>query len=172
MPERFARLAILNTWLHHDGFEYTDAIRSWHEVSQDPARAGGDMPAGRVVAGYVRQHGGRDVEAVQAAYDAPFTGIESKAGPRRFPWCLPFAQPVEGNAEDQARCFQALKSWDKPAHLIFGALDPIFTPAWGERWAGMIPNATFDTIDGAGHFLQDSHGEDVVEVMLRRIAGE
>ena len=29
-PDRFARLAILNTWLHHDGFEYTPATnRHW-----------------------------------------------------------------------------------------------------------------------------------------------
>ena len=29
-PDRFARLAILNTWLHHDGFDYTPATnRHW-----------------------------------------------------------------------------------------------------------------------------------------------
>ena len=29
MSERFSRLVIMNTWLHHDGYEYTTAIRNW-----------------------------------------------------------------------------------------------------------------------------------------------
>jgi hypothetical protein len=31
MPERFSRLVIMNTWLHHEGYEYSDAIRSWNQ---------------------------------------------------------------------------------------------------------------------------------------------
>lgn len=30
MPDRFARLIILNTWLHHDGHKYTQALRDWN----------------------------------------------------------------------------------------------------------------------------------------------
>ena len=30
MPERFERLVIMNTWLHHEGYEYSDGIRNWH----------------------------------------------------------------------------------------------------------------------------------------------
>lgn len=172
MPQRFARLVILNTWLHHEGFEYSEAIRNWREASQDPARLGGDMPTGRMLANYVQNHGGGDLEAVERAYDAPFTGPGSKGGARRFPWCLPFAQPAEGNAADQQRCYDALSQLGKPAHLIFGDRDRIFTPAWGRAWSDSIPGATFDTVEGAGHFLQESHGEQVAGVMLRRIAGE
>lgn len=29
MPDRFARLVIMNTWLHHDEYEYTPAITNW-----------------------------------------------------------------------------------------------------------------------------------------------
>ncbi len=29
MPERFSRLVIMNTWLHHDEYEYTPAITNW-----------------------------------------------------------------------------------------------------------------------------------------------
>jgi hypothetical protein len=29
MPERFSRLVIMNTWLHHEGYEYTPAIQNW-----------------------------------------------------------------------------------------------------------------------------------------------
>jgi pimeloyl-ACP methyl ester carboxylesterase len=36
----------------------------------------------------------------------------------------------------------------------------------------MFSQATFDEIEGAGHFLQESHGEQVVEILLKRIAEE
>ncbi len=172
MPERFARLVIMNTWLHHDGHEYTEAIRRWREASQNPAQLGGDMPTGDMLAGYAQVFGGRDVEAVRAAYAAPFTGPATKAGARRFPWLLPFAQPIEGNAADQARCFEALTRWAKPAHFIFGERDAIFTPEWARRWSGLIPGSTLDLIEGAGHFLPESHGELVAETILARIAAE
>ncbi|MDA9679975.1 alpha/beta fold hydrolase [Gammaproteobacteria bacterium] len=31
MPERFSRLTIMNTWLHHAEYEYSAAIRNWNE---------------------------------------------------------------------------------------------------------------------------------------------
>ena len=34
MPERFDRLVILNTWPHHEGFVYTEALQEWHNISQ------------------------------------------------------------------------------------------------------------------------------------------
>ena len=30
MPERFARLVVMNTWLHHDGYDYSPALRRWN----------------------------------------------------------------------------------------------------------------------------------------------
>jgi haloalkane dehalogenase len=49
-PQRFARLFVLNTWLHHDDFVYGTGIRAWRANAVDPARLGGDMPCGRIVA--------------------------------------------------------------------------------------------------------------------------
>ena len=34
MPDRFSRLIILNTWLHHDGYSYTQALLDWNARSQ------------------------------------------------------------------------------------------------------------------------------------------
>jgi pimeloyl-ACP methyl ester carboxylesterase len=103
---------------------------------------------------------------------APDQGsVKAKAGARRFPWCIPFAEPEAGAAERQAQAFDALKNWSKPVNVIFGADDPIFTPAWGEKWAGMIPGATFDTVDRAGHFCQEDAGEDIVARLFKRITG-
>jgi hypothetical protein len=76
-------------------------------MATDPARLGGDMPTGRIVAGTLRRPG-HDLAAVAALYDAPFPDARYKAGARRFPWCIPFAEPAAGNAADQERCFRAL----------------------------------------------------------------
>ncbi len=171
MPQRFERLVILNTWLHHDAFDYPPAIRFWRDAATHRAWlrwTGGDLPCGAIVAGALARPV-TDPASVQAAYDAPFTDAgRSKAGARRFPWCLPFAEPQAGNALDQTRCFEALRNWRKPAHLIFGDADQIFTADWGRAWAAQIPGATFDLIPGAGHFVQEEAGEEIVAKFLDR----
>lgn len=170
-PERFSRIAILNTWLHHEGFEYSPAVRGWRAAATDPTKLGGDMPCGRIVAGTLRRPG-HDLEAVRAAYDAPFPDARHKAGARRFPWCLPFAEPEAGNAKDQQRCFEALPRLGKPVHFVFGDADPIFPFEGAERWAGGVPGATLDRIAGAGHFLQQDAPEELAATLLRRIGSD
>ena len=34
LTDRFDRLIILSTWLHHDGYEYTQALQRWNVSSQ------------------------------------------------------------------------------------------------------------------------------------------
>lgn len=187
MPARFARLAILNTWLHSDAYVYSPMTQYWREAATHPlwlAWTKGAFPAGAMMAMGV----GRpldiaalsqsaavsgfdaDVSDIERAYEAPFPpGGASRAGPRRLPWLLPFAEPEAGAADEQARCFEALKSWRKPAHFIFGANDGAFTPAWGRSWAATIPGATFDEVD-AGHFVQEDAAEDAVSIFLARAA--
>jgi haloalkane dehalogenase len=167
MPERFERLVILNTWLHHEGFEYSPGIRNWREMALDPARLGGDMPTGAIVAGSLMRDG-HDKAAVFAAYAAPFPSAQHKAGARRFPFCIPFGEPAAGQADLQARDFAALPLLSIPKHVIFGDADTIFTAGWGREWAKQL-SATFDAIPGAGHFVQEDAGEDVVAAFLARV---
>ncbi len=101
-PDRYARLFIFNTWLHHDAYEYGEGIRWWHEAAVDPERFGADMPTGAIVAGTMRRPD-VDAESVRKAFDAPFTSEASKAGARRLPACLPFADPLLGDAALQQR---------------------------------------------------------------------
>ena len=35
MEERFSRLVIMNTWLHHEEYEYSDAIIKWNKNWQE-----------------------------------------------------------------------------------------------------------------------------------------
>ncbi|MCH8007960.1 MAG: alpha/beta fold hydrolase [Chloroflexi bacterium] len=175
MPERFERLLIMNTWLHHDDFEYTEPIRNWNAAWHD----GGSMVEAQgcglimqiTLNRWPRGTSPLSDEEAFAAYEAPFPDRESKAGPRRFPLCLPFDNPEDSNASVQAEDFEALRSWSKPAHFIWGTADDIFTEAWGRKWAGMYDQATFDGLE-AGHFLQETHGPEIVETLLRRIGEE
>ena len=167
MPGRFARLVIANTWLHHEGYEYTPGIRGWRAAATDPNKLGGDMPTGRIVAGSLRRTG-HDREAVARAYDAPFSGFASKAGARRFPFCIPFAEPEAGNAADQQRCFNALLQYPYPVHFAFGDADEVFDWSWAERWHARVAGSTLDRIAGAGHFVQEDASDDLTDVILRR----
>lgn len=170
MPDRFERLVIMNTWLHHADYAYSPAIRFWRESATNPmwlGWTGGDLPCGAIVAGSI----GRpdvDRELARRAYDAPFESAAAKAGARRFPWCIPLGEPEAGNAADQERCFNALLTWAKPVHFIFGDRDPIFTADWGRNWSDMIAGSTFDTVEGASHFLQEEAGEEIVAAFLAR----
>ena len=84
---------------------------------------------------------------------------------------LPFAQPEAEAANRQAATFDVLASWNKPAHVIFGDQDSIFTVDWGRKFAAHIPGATFDTVEGAGHFVQET-GAPLAELILRWISEE
>jgi haloalkane dehalogenase len=173
MPERISRLAILNTWLHHDSYIYGPGIRAWREAATNRhwlAWMRHDLPVGTIVRrSCVRRVD--DIVALERAYEAPYEGsAKAKAGARRFPWCIPFAEPDAGAAVRQAQAFDSLKRWSKPVHVIFGADDPIFPPAWGKQWANLIPGATFDTIERAGHFCQEDAGAEIVTRLLERAA--
>ena len=113
-----------------------------------------------------------EADAVRRAYDAPFDGLgrAGHAGPRRFPLSIPL-DPDPGEAgRTQAAQFAALLGWTKPIHFIWGGADNIFTEAWGRSWAAQYPQASFDLLPEAGHFLQDTHGADIVDIFLKRVA--
>lgn len=159
-PDRYVRLFILNTWLHDDTFLYDEGVRWWRQAALDPGQLGGDMPTGVIVAGTMHRPD-VDKARVVAAFDAPFTDEASKAGARRFPFCIPFGEPELGEGARQAAARATLRDWDVPKHLIWGDADPIFTWDWGQQWAAEL-GATLDRIEGASHFLQLEAGADCV----------
>lgn len=191
MPERFSRLVIMNTWLHHADYQYTAALRQWNQSW----KAGGffdlNVPERltigsfmMIACGFIEQQeliahvaGGAalplttEQEAVRRGYSAPFEGLgrAGLAGVRRFPLSLPFDNPEGGNAEAQARHFEVLKGWRGPLHFIWGGRDDVFTEEWGRRWASHYPKATFDLLPEARHFLQETHGGKIAEIFLRRL---
>jgi haloalkane dehalogenase len=190
MPARFSRLVIMNTWLHHDGYEYSPAIRNWIRQNQAgglfrdnvPERFGwgtlmvvGTRRADPQQALFPLLQGGTvslpaDAEAVRRGYDAPFAGLGDAGvtGPRQFPLSIPVHDHARGNADAQAAVFDVVNATQLPVHFVWGLADDVFTGEWGRSWCERIPHATWDAFDDAAHFLQDTHGERIAEIVLSR----
>jgi len=154
MPDRFERLIVMNTWLHHEEYEYTDALRGWNVRSQSRDFTQFVLPP-----------------LADPAYRAPFDSQQATAGALRWPWMLPFAQPEEGAAQRQERAFNALANWNEPAHFFFGDQDQVFTVDWGRKFSAHVPGSTFDVIEGASHFVQET-GEPLAKLIMQRIGEE
>ncbi len=52
---------------------------------------------------------------------------------------------------------------------MFGDADPIFPAGWGERWSGLIPGATLERSEGAGHFVHEEAGPELAARILERV---
>lgn len=194
MPERFSRLVIMNTWLHHAEYEYSPGIQNW--ITQNlpggifrdnvPSKTNWGtlmaMSTGRIAPQdslFVELNGGApeyspEAAKVKYAYDAPFAGLGDNAvtGPRRFPLSIPFHDPVAGNAVEQEKHFAIVNSTSLPIHFIWGDADNVFTVEWGKKWHSLIPHSTFDVMEGAAHFLQDSHGPQIVKRFVELLRAE
>ncbi len=190
MPERFARLIIMNTWLHHPEFEYSPAIRNWFTNWQEGGRFHRPQPdvglllvlsaglAGPDVI-FPALSDGRDPDlsgraaTMYRGFSAPYRGLPDEAfnGYRRFPLSIPAVSYDNGNGAAQTLHYRLLLDWSKPVHFVWGCADDVFTEAWGRTWAGRL-NASFDPIEDAGHFLQNTHGDAVVDHILKRIGEE
>ena len=187
MPDRFDRLIIMNTWLHHPGYAYSEAItnwnRNWHEgglfhrerpdigllLVLDAGLASRETVFGAIVEGKDPNLKGK-AQDLYHAFSAPYRGQPDNAfnGFRRFPLSIPLDSYDNGNAAAQTHHYETLLQWSKHVHFIWGCKDAVFNEAWGRAWADRM-HATFDPIADAGHFLQNSHGPAVVEHILRRI---
>jgi haloalkane dehalogenase len=184
MPERFSRVVIMNTWLHHEGYEYTAGIRQWIEQWSpgglfetnvpDKFTLGGlmAMATDRIspqdsifvaITGGTPEYTGEAAD-VQKAYDAPFAGlgVAGIAGPRRFPMSIPLHDPISGDAVNQELNFAKINALTIPVNFLWGTEDTVFVTEWGKKWSSLIPHSTFDEIAGARHFLQDTHAEEIV----------
>jgi haloalkane dehalogenase len=186
MPGRFARLVIMNTWLHHPDYVYTTALRDWNRMWHAGGRFAREKPdmglmmamtAGLVEPAAALSAFATGVEppmsaraaAMCRAYRAPVAGLADAGynGMRRFPLSLPFDNAANGNAAMQTHCYDRLLAWNKPVHFIWGCRDEVFPETWGRAWAERM-GASFDAIVDAGHFLQNTHGREVADIILRR----
>jgi len=184
MPERFDHLVIMNTWLHHPEYEYSDAIRNWNQNWHEGGRfcrpepdvglllvlsggyAGAEVIFPALTEGKDPQLTGKAAD-VYRGFSAPYKGLpdEGYNGFRRFPLSIPVDSYDNGNGAAQTLHYRTLLVWEKGVHFIWGCSDDVFNEAWGRKWAGQMA-ARFDGIAEAGHFLQNTHGARVVQLIL------
>ena len=159
-PDLVNRLVILNTGVGA-GRPPSDAWLRFREVVR---AAGGEFQAGRLV----RRSCVRGLsDELVVAYDAPFATPESKAGALAFPEHVP-TEPDHPNTAPLLAVREALRGWQKPALVLFGDSDPIFSIRVAERIAELIPGALpAETVVNAGHFVQEDAGEEVAERIVR-----
>lgn len=191
MPERFCRLVIMNTWLHHAGYEYTPGILQWIEQWKPGGLLEASIPEKFSLGGLMVMATGRmtpqetlrpslmgetplyigESADVKKAYDAPFHGMGrvSHAGPYRFPMSIPAHDAVSGDSVNQEENFTRINALQIPVHFMWGVDDFVFVTDWGRKWSSLIPHSTFEEIVGARHFLQDTHGSQIAARLLAHI---
>ncbi|MDX6512657.1 MAG: haloalkane dehalogenase, partial [Gaiellaceae bacterium] len=68
---------------------------------------------------------------------------------------------------------ERLRTFDRPALVLFGDSDPIFPRRASEAMAELLPGAELDPpVEGAGHFLQEDRGAWIGERIARWVAAE
>ena len=148
------RLVILNTGIAFHGVRMSD---TWHAFLEF-VKSNDDFPIGFLMGRSQAHDWGQDV---LDAYEAPFPGVEYKAGVRRFPRMVPLSSDDEGAAA-MTVVNEKLAKWEQPTYVLFSTGDPIFSIKTGQRLVDHIPGADqLDTLDDAAHFLQEDQGEEV-----------
>lgn len=115
----------------------------------------------------------QEAARVRTAYDAPFAGLGEAGvtGARQFPLSIPVNDHARGDGDAQAEHFAVVNMTPLPVHFVWGLADQNFIGEWGRAWQARIAHATWDEFDDAAHFLQDTHGDRIADVVLRRASG-
>lgn len=162
MPERLARLLVMNTAMptgeHHPG----DGFLAWRDfVANNP-----DFD----VAGLMARSVPALTDAEKAAYTAPFPEARSKAGVRRFPAIVPITTDMEGAAEGKRATRWWSTEWSGPSFMAVGVKDPVLGPPAMRHLQRAIRGCPEPLmLPDAGHFVQES-GDEVARAALASFA--
>jgi haloalkane dehalogenase len=152
-PDRIARIVILDTGLFTGRQEMTDAWIAFRDFVERTE----DLPVGLLV----RRACARDpLDAVIAAYDAPFPSAGAKAGARAFPLMLPTSPEMPGAAAGQ-RVLESMRSDTRPKLILWADSDPVLPLEAGRRFAAALGGEVGHVIAGASHFLQEDAGPEI-----------
>jgi haloalkane dehalogenase len=149
-PERVARLVVMNT-----GIGARAPNEEWLRFQAFMRRVGTEIVAGQLVQLTLVQP---TTDEVIAGYDAPFPVPESRVGIVQFPE-LVATRADHTSAAAMLATREQLRSFDRPALVLFGEDDPIFSRRAAEVMAELLPASELDPpVAGAGHFLQEDQG--------------
>ena len=163
VPDRFARLVIMNTGLPTGDDPPTPGFMAWRNAATKMT----DMDVGRILQGATVT---QLPPEVVAAYNAPFPDARYKSGAHQFPLLVPISPDSEASPH-MRKTREALKQWTKPALVMFSDKDPV--TAGGDRgFRKNIPSAKNEpeiVIRDAGHFLQEDKGEEIAQHIVEFI---
>jgi haloalkane dehalogenase len=162
LPERFARLVIMNTGLPTGDVPATEGFMKWRTYATTTP----DLPIGTIVK---RSAADREsiTDDIVAAYDAPFPDVTYKMGAQMFPWLVPI-EPNQPGAREMRETREALSNWTKPALVMFSDSDPV-TRGGDRFFRNLIPSANNEpqiVIQDAGHFLQEEKGQEIAAEII------
>lgn len=161
MPERFARLLIMNTALAV-GKTPGAGFLAWKAYAASQP----DMDVGKLIARGTPVIG----EAEIAAYNAPYPDVRYKAGVRRFPEMVMVEPGMEGiETSKQALSFWR-ERWRGQSFMAVGAADPVLGVETMEAMRAVIRDCPDPMIlPEAGHFVQE-WGDTVARAALASFA--
>ena len=156
LPDRFARLVIMNTALPTGEEEVGPGFLAWRQYATSVP----DLPVGALFGRSIVSESRRTPE-ILAGYEAPYPDRRYKEGAHRFPALVPIEPDAPGAAENR-EAWKTLAHWSKPCLLMFGDKDPVLGLAAGRIFERKMPNAApMVVIEDAGHFLQEDKGEEI-----------
>jgi len=160
MPDRFARLILMNTALG-TGEALGPGFMAWREyMAKNP-----DLDVAALFRRAIVQEASKTPE-ILAAYAAPFPDRSYKEGVHAFPQLVPL-KPDDPGAAESRRARELLSHWTKPCLLMFSDKDPVLGLPAGRLFEELIPSARpLLVIRDAGHFLQEDKGEELAERIL------
>ncbi len=157
LPDRFARLVIMNTGLPTGEEKPTPGFMAWRNAAEKMT----DMDVGRVIqSGCVSKL----TPEILAGYNAPFPDLSYKSGAHKFPLLVPISTDSEASPT-MRRARDEMKKWTKPTLIMFSDKDPV-TAGGDKGFRKNIPSAIEESeivIRDAGHFLQEDKGEEIAD---------
>ncbi len=152
VPDRIARLVIMNTFLPTGEESPTLGFRVW---KWSVRLLGRRLPVGRLMKLALPESQAPFVPG----YQAPFPSARYRAGAATWPLLVP-TSPGGPVADVMTRARAALAEWDKPCLLVWSPADPILGKAhrFFER---LLPTAEAPVFVRGGHFLQDASGAEI-----------
>jgi haloalkane dehalogenase len=156
-PDRFSRLVVMDSGPFTGHQQMSEAWLAF----RDFVRRAEEVPVGMLVRGGCKNDPG---DEVIAAYEAPYSEPDAKAGARAFPLILPTEPDAPGAAEGR-QVADALRGDARPKLLLWADSDPALPFKVAERVSERLGFPPPRKIAEAGHFLQEDAGEEVGRVI-------
>ena len=158
-PDRFASIAAGNTMLPTGSVTPPQAFLDWQKFAAT-------SPNFDIATVIQRATTTPLSEDILAAYNAPFSSEEYKAGARVFPALVP-THENDPESDSNKKAWGVLTQWKKPFLTLFSDQDPI-TKGGEQVFQKLIPgtqNQTHKIVKG-GHFLQEDAGPELAKILV------